>query len=238
MGSRLASSGRAKGLFRWINALAHRLRDNAPGKAKANVAAHYDLGNDFYAAWLDPTMTYSSARFAFPGQPLEAAQRRKIALLLDRLELQPGQRLLEIGCGWGSLAIEAANRGAVVVGLTLSEQQKAWADARIAEAGLVEADRNPAAGLPRNQGAVRCGCVGRDGRGGRLALVGRLSRCDRPQSEAGGRAALQFISIDHRLFERYATSADFIQTYIFPGGMLLDEPRFAALAKRARIVLG
>src|SRR5688572_7691763 len=116
----LGSAARAKGPFRWINAFAHRLRDNAPGKAKANVAAHYDLGNDFYAAWLDPTMTYSSARFEAPQQPLEDAQRRKIALLLDRLELKPGQRLLDIGCGWGSLVIEAARRGASVVGLTLS----------------------------------------------------------------------------------------------------------------------
>ena len=85
---RARRAGRAKGPFRWINALAHRLRDNAPGKAKANIAAHYDLGNDFYAAWLDATMTYSSARFAAPDEPLEHAQLRKIALLLDRLDLQ------------------------------------------------------------------------------------------------------------------------------------------------------
>ena len=232
-GVALGESGRAKGLFRWINVLAHRLRDNAPGKAKANVAAHYDLGNDFYAAWLDPTMTYSSARFAFPDQPLEAAQRRKIALLLDRLELRPGQRLLEIGCGWGSLAIEAANRGAVVVGLTLSEQQKAWADAKIAEAGL--ADRveirlqdyreineqfDAIASVEMVEG------VGLRWWGAYLDAIAR-------NLTPGGRAALQFISIDHRLFERYAISADFIQTYIFPGGTLLDEPQFAALAKQA-----
>ena len=125
----LGRAARAKGPFRWINSLAHRLRDNAPGKARRNIAAHYDLGNDFYAAWLDPTMTYSSARFASPDQPLEAAQLRKIKLLLDRLDLRPGQRLLDIGCGWGSLAIEAAKRGVAVVGLTLSEEQKAWAEA-------------------------------------------------------------------------------------------------------------
>src|SRR5439155_1107313 len=124
----LGNIGRAKGVFRWVNALAHRLRDNAPEKARANIAAHYDLGNDFYLAWLDETMTYSSARFASPQDSLEDAQRRKIALLLDRLELKPGQRLLEIGCGWGSLAIEAAKRGANVVGLTLSKEQGAGAD--------------------------------------------------------------------------------------------------------------
>ncbi|MEO6582094.1 MAG: cyclopropane-fatty-acyl-phospholipid synthase family protein [Sphingomicrobium sp.] len=233
----LGQAGRAKGPFRWINALGHRLRDNAPGKAKANVAAHYDLGNDFYAAWLDPTMTYSSACFAFPGQPLEAAQRRKIALLLDRLELQPGQRLLEIGCGWGGLAIEAANRGAVVVGLTLSEQQKAWAEAKVAEAGLTERIEirlqdyreihepfDAIASVEMVEG------VGLRWWGAYLDSIARNLKTD-------GRAALQFISIDHHLFERYAVSADFIQTYIFPGGMLLDEPQFATLASERGLTL-
>src|SRR5947209_4817778 len=132
----LGDTGRAKGPFRWINALAHRLRDNAPRKAQKNIAAHYDLGNDFYSAWLDETMTYSSARFALPDDSLEDAQRRKVALLLERLSLKPGQRLLEIGSGWGSLALEAAKRGANVVGLTLSKEQKAWAEEKIAAAGL------------------------------------------------------------------------------------------------------
>jgi cyclopropane-fatty-acyl-phospholipid synthase len=227
----LGGAARAKGPFRWVNSLAHRLRDNAPGKARANVAAHYDLGNDFYAAWLDPTMTYSSARFAASDQPLEAAQLRKIALLLDRLELQPGQRLLEIGCGWGSLAIEAARRGVEVVGLTLSGQQKAWADARVAKAGL--ADRIEIRLQDYREIAEQFDAVASvemvEGVGMRWwgAYLDSIARNLKP----GGRAALQFISIDHRLFERYAASADFIQAYIFPGGMLLDEPQFAALAR-------
>jgi cyclopropane-fatty-acyl-phospholipid synthase len=227
----LGGAARAKGPFRWVNALAHRLRDNAPGKAKRNIAAHYDLGNDFYAAWLDDTMTYSSARFASPGQPLEAAQLRKIALLLDRLQLKPGQRLLDIGCGWGSLAIEAAKRGVAVVGLTLSEEQKAWADAKVAEAGLADrieirlqdyreiAERFDAVASVEMVEAVGMRWWG--------AYLDSIARNLMP----GGRATLQFISIDHRLFERYSKSADFIQTYIFPGGLLLDEPGFAARAK-------
>src|SRR5688500_9787056 len=117
-GEALGELGRAKGLMRRINRLAHRLRDNGLGQARQNIAAHYDLGNDFYAEWLDPSMTYSSARFA-PGDTLEQAQRRKVGVLLDRLELKRGDRLLEIGCGWGTLAIEAARRGSNVVGLTL-----------------------------------------------------------------------------------------------------------------------
>lgn len=227
----LRDSARAKGPFRWVNAVAHRLRDNAPGKARANIAAHYDLGNDFYAAWLDATMTYSSARFASADQDLETAQRNKTALLLDRLDLKPGQRLLEIGCGWGSLAIEAANRGVDVVGLTLSKEQKAWAEARIAEAGLADRIvirlhdyRDVSEPFDAVASVEMVEAVGQRWWGAYLDCIAR-------NLKPGGRAALQFISIDHRLFEGYARSADFIQTYVFPGGMLLDEPAFEALAR-------
>jgi cyclopropane-fatty-acyl-phospholipid synthase len=227
----LGDTGRAKGVFRWMNALAHRLRDNAPGKARANIAAHYDLGNDFYSAWLDETMTYSCARFASPQDSLEEAQRRKIAVLLDRLDLKPGQRLLEIGCGWGSLAIEAAKRGADVVGLTLSTEQKAWADEKIARAGLADRIeirlqdyRDTAEQFDAVASVEMVEAVGQRWWG---AYLGSIAR----NLKAGGRAALQFISIDHRLFDAYVRSPDFIQTYIFPGGILLDEPRFAALAR-------
>ena len=137
----LGDFGRSKGPFRWVNSLAHRLRDNAPRNARKNIAAHYDLGNDFYSSWLDPTMTYSSARFADDADSLEHAQLCKIRKLLDRLDLKPGQRLLEIGCGWGTLAIEAAKRGANVVGLTLSTEQKAWAERKIAEKGLPDTSK-------------------------------------------------------------------------------------------------
>ncbi len=226
----LGDTARAKGIARWFNRLLHALHDNAPRRARSNIAAHYDLGNDFYAAWLDPTMTYSSARFA-PGDALEAAQRRKMALLLDRLRLEPGTRLLEIGCGWGSLAIEAARRGAEVVGLTLSREQKSWADARIAEAGLgdrIEIRLQDYRDMDERFDAVASvemvEAVGMRWWGAYLDSIAR-------NLAPGGRAALQFIAIDHRLFDRYAASADFIQAYIFPGGMLIDESRFAALAE-------
>ena len=225
----LGDAARAKGPARWVNALVHRLRDNAPGKARDNIAAHYDLGNDFYAAWLDEGMTYSAARFA-PGDTLEAAQARKIDTLLDRLDLRPGDRLLEIGCGWGSLAIEAAKRGAQVTGVTLSTEQKAWADQRIADAGLsdrIDLRLQDYRAITGHYDAVASvEMVEAVGARWWPAYLDTVARSLRP----GGRAALQFISIDHRLFDRYAASADFIQAYIFPGGMLLDEPRFAALA--------
>ena len=228
----LGEIGRAKGLYRWVNALAHRLRDNAPRKARANIAAHYDLGNDFYSAWLDDTMTYSSARFASAEESLEDAQLHKVRTLLDRLDLKSGQRLLDIGCGWGTLAIEAAKRGASVVGLTLSTEQKAWAERKIAEAGLADRVeirlqdyRDMAEQFDAVASVEMVEAVGRRWWGAYLDSIAR-------NLKSGGRAALQFISIDHRISDRYAQNADFIQTYIFPGGMLIDEPQFETLARQ------
>ena len=226
----LGDVARAKGPMRWINALAHRMRDNGPARARRNIAAHYDLGNDFYAAWLDPGMTYSAARFG-PGDDLEAAQYRKIGLLLDRLDLKPGDRLLEIGCGWGTLAIEAARRGATVVGLTLSQAQKNYADGKISKAGLsalVDIRLQDYRAIDETFDAIASvEMVEAVGERWWPAYLDCIARNLKP----GGRAGLQFISIDHRLFDDYAASADFIQTYIFPGGMLLTEPRFRALAE-------
>ena len=227
----LGDIGRAKGPFRWINALAHRLRDNAPRKARQNIAAHYDLGNDFYSAWLDATMTYSSARFSAPDESLEDAQLRKIQTLLDRFDLKPGERLLEIGCGWGTLAIEAARRGVSVVGLTLSIEQKAWAERKIVDAGLtdrIEIRLQDYRDMGEQFNAIASvemvEAVGRRWWGAYLDSIAR-------NLKSGGKAALQFISMDHRLFDHYARSPDFIQTYIFPGGLLLDEAEFEQLAR-------
>jgi cyclopropane-fatty-acyl-phospholipid synthase len=227
----LGDIGRAKGLFRWVNALAHRLRDNAPRKAVRNIAAHYDLGNDFYSAWLDETMTYSSARFGSAEDSLAEGQLNKIRTLLDRLDLKPDDRLLEIGCGWGSLAIEAAKRGASVVGLTLSKEQKAWAEEKITKAGFsdrieirLQDYRDTAEQFDAVASVEMVEAVGQRWW---PAYLDSIARNLRP----GGRAALQLISIDDRLFDNYARNPDFIQTYVFPGGMLLNEPEFGALAK-------
>lgn len=226
----LGDVARAKGPMRWVNSLAHRLRDNGPVRARRNIAAHYDIGNDFYSAWLDPSMTYSSARFV-PGDDLERAQYRKIAMLLDRLDLKPGDRLLEIGCGWGTLAMEATRRGASVVGLTLSEEQQNWAEAKIAEAGL--SDRIEIRLLDYREIDERFDAIAS------VEMVEAVGErwwpayldCIARNLKPGGKAALQFISIDHRLFDAYSKSADFIQAYIFPGGMLLNEPLFQSLSE-------
>lgn len=230
-GTSLGEAARAKGLFRRINRIAHAVRDNNPLGARKNIAFHYDLGNDFYAAWLDPGMTYSSAIFAAPDEPLQAAQERKIHALLDRLELKPDQHLLEIGCGWGSLAeIAARDYGVRVLGLTLSEEQKAYADARMAAAGLSDrvtiALQDYRAVEGRFDAVASVEMVEAVGQDYWPAYLGAIEAALAP----GGRAALQLISIREELFDAYAASADFIQTYIFPGGMLVSEPRFQAAA--------
>ena len=229
-GRTLGQAARAKGFWRLANSAVHRLRRNSPRRARRNIEAHYDLGNGFYKTWLDPSMTYSSAIFASDDEPLEAAQRRKIDMLLDRLDLRPGQSLLEIGCGWGSLAeVAARDRGLSVTGLTLSEAQRGYAENRLAglTADIRLQDYRDAEGW--YDGIVSVEMVEAVGQEYWPAYLDAVPRLLKP----GGRAAIQFISIDHALFDAYASSADFIQTYVFPGGMLIDEPRFEVLARNA-----
>ncbi|HEV2078429.1 MAG TPA: cyclopropane-fatty-acyl-phospholipid synthase family protein [Allosphingosinicella sp.] len=234
-GESLGEVARAKGVWRSVNRAAHLLRRNSKSRARANIAFHYDLGNDFYRAWLDESMTYSSALFSpLPKGSLEEAQSRKIHALLDRLDLKPGQRLLEIGCGWGSLAeIAARDYGAEVVGLTLSSEQKAYADARMARAGLADKVSIQLLDYRDVQGSFDAvasvemvEAVGQDYWASYLQTIARVLK-------PGGRAAIQLISIREPLFDAYAASADFIQTYVFPGGMLISEPRFQAVAELA-----
>jgi cyclopropane-fatty-acyl-phospholipid synthase len=233
-GQSLGQVARAKGIWRHVNRLAHAVRRNSPGRARRNIAFHYDLGNDFYRAWLDPGMTYSSAMFSAADEALEGAQERKIRALLDRLELRRGQRLLEIGCGWGSLAeIAARDYGVHVTGLTLSSEQKAWADARMQKAGLFDrvsielCDYREVEGQFDAVASVEMvEAVGQDYWPSYLQTIARVL-------PSGRRAALQLISIREELFDAYAASADFIQTYVFPGGMLVSEARFEASANLA-----
>ncbi len=232
-GESLGDAARAKGVFRLANRIAHALRRNDRTRARRNIAFHYDLGNDFYAAWLDRSMTYSSAVFDDWSEPLEAAQARKNRLLLERLRLRPGDRLLEIGCGWGGMMAQAAREHeAAVTGLTLSEAQAAYARQRLA--GLtaevhVEDYRDARGAFDAIVSVEMAEAVGQDYWPAYLQAIARLLR-------PGGRAALQFISIRSALFDRYAASADFIQAYVFPGGMLIEEGRFRRLAEQAGLL--
>jgi cyclopropane-fatty-acyl-phospholipid synthase len=232
--ARLGDVGRAKGPWKLVNRLTHALNSNSKGRARRNIAHHYDLGNDFYAAWLDASMTYSSAIFAAPGDSLETAQAHKVRLLLDRLDLKPGQTLLEIGCGWGGLAeIAARDYGVQVTGLTLSAEQKAYADGRLAGAGLADRTRILLTDYRDVMGSFdavasveMAEAVGQEYWPAYLQSIARVLK-------PGGKAALQLISIREDLFARYAANADFIQAYIFPGGLLISEDRFRRLAEAA-----
>lgn len=228
----LGAVGRASGLARLGGRLAQWLRRNTRVKARDNIGAHYDLGNDFYSAWLDPTMTYSSAVFAFlppHHETLEAAQRRKIGLILDRLHLQDGYRLLEIGCGWGGLAVEALGRARIGYhGISLSPEQITYAKARLTDARGWQISLTDYRDVQEQFDAIASvemvEAVGQDYW---PAYLDCIARCLKP----GGRAALQYIRIEDDIFDQYARGQDFIQRYIFPGGMLLSESRFRALAE-------
>jgi cyclopropane-fatty-acyl-phospholipid synthase len=236
-GRSLGTVARARGLSRRIKKLGHWLRDKSPGRARRNIAFHYDLGNDFYAEWLDETMTYSSALFQEPiraDEELAYAQLNKVRALLDRLELKPDQHLLEIGCGWGTLAEIAADEyGANVTALTLSEEQRDHAleyNRCNVAAGRVRIELRDYRDVGGQYDAIASvEMVEAVGQRWWPAYLDTVARALKP----GGRAAIQYIAIDDALFDAYADSADFIQAYVFPGGMLISESRFRALAEAA-----
>ena len=198
----------------------HQRRDNSRRGSRRNIAAHYDLGNEFYALWLDAGMTYSSAIFRSDATPLDVAQTEKYRVVLDNLNIKPGQTLLEIGCGWGGLAETAARRGVKVTGLTLSRQQLGYAQQRLAGAGL------PAPAQFRFEDYRDCrGTFDAIASVEMIEAVGEAHWPDYFQVLSdrlapGGTAVIQAITIDERYFETYRRKADFIQRYIFPGGML------------------
>jgi len=232
-GESLGGAARAHGPVRWLARLVHGGRANSRSGSRRNIMAHYDLGNDFYALWLDEGMNYSSALFADAAKPregLEAAQIRKIDAALDRFDLKAGDRLLEIGCGWGALAQRALARADIRYdGLTLSEEQAQWARSHLPSerAGVHLTDYRDATGEYDAIASIEMvEAVGQEYWPDYLAAIHRLLK-------PGGKAVVQYISINDALFERYAASADFIQTYIFPGGMLISQSRFRALAEQA-----
>jgi cyclopropane-fatty-acyl-phospholipid synthase len=225
----LGNTARAKGPFRAALKLAHLFNRNTPAGAQKNVSAHYDLGNDFYRQWLDGGMNYSSAIWS-ENQALEFAQINKIAMLLDRLDLAPGARVLDIGCGWGAVLEALAGRGHRAVGITLSKEQLDYAAERVPEADLRLADyRDIDERFDAITGVEMVEALGRENWPVFMDCIAR-------NLKPGGRAALQFISLREELFEDYAASADFIQAYIFPGGLLIRTSEFRRLAEERGLI--
>jgi cyclopropane-fatty-acyl-phospholipid synthase len=207
---------------RQLSRLVHRLRPNSRVGAQRNILEHYDLGNAFYASWLDPTMTYSSGLYGTTNDDdLEAAQLRKIHRMCQMLRLAPGMRLLEIGCGWGSFAeVAARDYGVSVVGITLSPSQPEYGQARIERAGLssrvelrLQDYRDVEGTFDRIASIEMFEAVGEKYWNTFFAVL-------RERLRKNGVAGLQIITIADRLFETYRDGADFIQRHVFPGGML------------------
>ncbi|MEN9769661.1 MAG: hypothetical protein RLZZ180_1291 [Pseudomonadota bacterium] len=228
----------------WLGRLFYRVRHllnrNTRGNSQKNIHAHYDLGNAFYELWLDGTMNYSSALYETPQSSMQQAQLAKVRRALRMVDVKPGERVLEIGCGWGALAEMATTEfGASVVGVTLSTEQLAWARARMARCGVAEQadlrlqdyrDIGRDGSADQSFDAI-CSiemieAVGREYWPTYFATVARLLK-------TGGRACIQSIVIDDEFFERYLQSTDFIQQYIFPGGCLPSPSAFRAQAEQA-----
>ncbi|MCC6194094.1 MAG: class I SAM-dependent methyltransferase [Burkholderiales bacterium] len=223
----------------WARALLrlrHLCRANTKRQAKRNIAAHYDLGNAFYALWLDPTMTYSAACFdGDRARSLEDAQIAKYDRMLAALGLRAPSRILEMGCGWGGLCERAARAGHHVTGISLSNAQTGYARERLARAGL-------AADLRVQDYRDLRGTFDAVASVEMIEAVGErywpaYFRAVRAALVPGGRACIQAITIAVERFARYRAQSDFIQQYIFPGGMLASPARLTAEAARAGLDL-
>ncbi|WP_421360387.1 class I SAM-dependent methyltransferase [Agrobacterium rosae] len=213
--------------------LRHRLRRNSKSGSRRNISFHYDLGNRFYSTWLDETMTYSSALFQTPGQSLADAQNAKYDRIVEQLKIGPDDHVLEIGCGWGGFAEYAVGKtGCRVTGLTLSREQADFARNRLAKAGM--SDRTDI----RLEDYRDC-----QGRYSKIVSIEMFEavgeenwptyfRRVRELLAPGGEAMVQVITIDETRFDDYRRNADFIQTYIFPGGML---PTITAFREAAAV---
>lgn len=217
----LLSTLRGSRFMRLVHRVGHLLNANTRRGSRKNIEAHYDLGNDFYRRWLDQTMLYSSAIWNEKTHSLESAQEFKLQCIADKLALEGGEKILEIGCGWGALATFLAEQGdAHVTGITLSPSQLALAKKVVSEAGQAEAvdlrlqDYRDVEG--QFDRIVSIEMFEAVGEAYWPEYFATLKRCLKP----GGRAVLQIISIEDARYENYRRKADFIQKFIFPGGFL------------------
>ena len=216
----------------------HCFRANTRRGSRRNIAYHYDLGNEFYSLWLDETMTYSSALYNNPGATLAEAQKAKYDRIIRELEIGPEDRVLEIGCGWGGFAEYAASvAGCHVTGITLSKEQAAFARQRLEKAGLadrteirIEDYRDTSGSFDKIVSIEMFEAVG-------LENWPRYFETIRDRLKSGGRAMIQTITIDDGRFDDYRRNADYIQTYIFPGGMLPSFSTFRESAHNAGLAV-
>ncbi len=220
-------------LMRLVQVVRHWFNRNTKRQARKNIYAHYDIGNAFYSAWLDPSMTYSSAIFEDGTQDLTAAQRNKYRRLAEAIDLKPGQKVLEIGCGWGGFAEYAARHyDAHVVGLTISAEQRDFARKRMQDAGLADRveirfqDYRDERGMYDRIASIEM-----------IEAVGeqfwpRYFSQIRDRLLPGGLAGIQAITIQDRFFQTYRNEVDFIQRYVFPGGMLPSPEILKSLGER------
>jgi len=220
-------------MMRLVQVIRHWFNRNTKRQARKNIFAHYDIGNRFYSAWLDPSMTYSSAIFEDGTQDLTAAQHNKYRRLAEAIELKPGQTVLEIGCGWGGFAEYAAkNYDVQVVGLTISTEQRDYAQKRIQDAGLADKveirfqDYRDERGLYDRIASIEM-----------IEAVGeqfwpRYFSQIRDRLLPGGLAGIQAITIQDKFFQSYRAEVDFIQRYVFPGGMLPSPEVLKSLGER------
>lgn len=223
---------------KFMNFVRHIFNRNTKAGSKRNIMAHYDLGNDFYKLWLDDTMTYSSALYASQSPTLEAAQTQKYARIADELDLSEGKTVLEIGCGWGGFAEYAAKeRGAHVTCLTISPSQREWAMERMQRQGLsgrvdikLEDYRDHKG---KYDGVASIEMFEAVGESYWPSYFSKVRECLKDD----GKAALQIITINDELFAKYRKRADFIQRYIFPGGMLPSEKALREQVSAARLSL-
>ncbi len=216
----------------------HLSRNNSRQGSKENIAEHYDLGNDFYGEWLDPSMTYSSAIFTSDEQSLEEAQEQKYRTIADMAGVRPGHDVLEIGCGWGGLAqVLIGNYQANVYGITLSNEQLKFANARMQKLGFGNSASLNFEDYRDTKGQFDHICS--------IEMIEAVGQDHWPQYfqtvhdrlKPGGTAAIQAITIDETHFDSYRAGPDFIQRYIFPGGMLMTKTAMKEQGERVGLVL-
>jgi len=210
-----------RGIRPWIEALMHRRRKNTVQNSPKNIQDHYDLSNDFFSLFLDPSMTYSSAVFENPEDGLEEAQRNKVRRLAQSIDITAEDHVLEIGCGWGAFAIQTVREtGCRWTGLTLSVEQKKWAEEKIAEAGLSDRIEIKLLDYRHVEGVYdKVISVEMIEAVGHEFLDEFFQVCSR-SLRLGGKMALQGIVIPHERYDQYRRSCDWLQKHIFPGGHL------------------